>query len=347
MSESERVSSSARLECGRRGFTLIELLVVIAIIAILIALLLPAVQAAREAARRAQCVNNMKQIGLAVHNYVQGLDSLPFGQGPEPANSWYGWSSLTMMLPYLEQSSLYNTINFQIAAGSAPGVPENSTSQQARLAVLLCPSDVDRLTAPEGHNNYYGNTGSDPNVNSGITSGLFGGMYESNGTYIPSLVRLADITDGTSQTAAFSERVKGLGLNNDGQSADNLNPPGSVLRIDPLINDADYVYAKCAGTNPHSPNSIPSGFYSVGSYWFVGTTYGSRYNHIMPPNTWSCSSVHTDQIGAHTASSRHPGIVNVLFADGSVRTVKGTVDRKVWRALGTKAGGEVVSSSDF
>src|SRR5713101_4854678 len=98
----------------RRGFTLIELLVVIAIIAVLIALLLPAVQSAREAARRTQCTNNLKQIGLAMHNYIESRGVLPIGQGPEPSKMYFGWSSLTMMLPFLEQAPLFASLNFDI-----------------------------------------------------------------------------------------------------------------------------------------------------------------------------------------------------------------------------------------
>jgi prepilin-type processing-associated H-X9-DG protein len=292
-------------------------------------------------------VNNLKQIGLALHNYVESKGCLPFGQGPEPAVSWHGWSSLALMLPYMEQGPLYNTINFDLAGGSAPGFPPNSTSQRATLTAFACPSDVDRLNAPEGHNNYYGNTGSDPNMNDGITSGLFGGMYGSGTYYVPVLVRLQDITDGTSGTAAFAERVKGLGLNNDEQGPDGLNPPGSVLRLAALVNNADVVYSRCAATNPHGQAPVLSGLYSVGSFWHVGTPYGARYNHVMPPNTWSCAAEHTDQIGAHTAGSRHPGVVNVLFADGGVRAVQGTVNLRIWRALGTKAGNEVVSADQY
>src|SRR6202162_3711767 len=109
------------------GFTLIELLVVIAIIAVLIALLLPAVQAAREAARRIQCTNNLKQIGLALHNYIESRSVLPFGQGPEPTNTWNGWSSHVMLLPYVELRSLYDSLNFDIPDGSAPGTAANTT----------------------------------------------------------------------------------------------------------------------------------------------------------------------------------------------------------------------------
>jgi prepilin-type N-terminal cleavage/methylation domain-containing protein/prepilin-type processing-associated H-X9-DG protein len=330
----------------RAGFTLIELLVVISIIGVLIALLLPAVQAAREASRRAQCVNNLKQIGIAIHGYVESRGTLPFGQGPEPTNAWNGWSSLTLLLPNVEQATLYNTINFQISDGSAPGVPQNSTSQTTKLATFLCPSDIDRLTNPEGHNNYFGNTGSDPNMNNGITSGVFGGIYGA-GPYVPTTIGLQDITDGTSQTAAFSERVKGIGVDNDSQGPDSLNPPGSVLLLIGMPNDAEYVYSHCGALNPHAAGAPLSGLYSVGTFWHIGSPYGTRYNHVMPPNTWSCADLHTDQLGAHTAASRHPGVVNVLYADGTVRPVKGTVNRIVWRALGTKAGGEVISATDY
>jgi len=340
-----RVSTS---RVSRRGFTLIELLVVIAIIAVLIGLLLPAVQSAREAARRTQCSNNLKQIGLAIHNYIDSKNVLPFGQGPEPANAWFGWSIHTMLMPFLEQKPLYDSLNFSIPDGSAPGVAQNTTGQRIQLSTFICPSDTERLSTPEGHNNYFGCTGSRPRMNDGITPGLFGGMDGTGKGPYPSItVRLRDIRDGTSQTAAFSERVKGLGVFNNDQDPDPLTPSASVLRIDDLPPDPELVYKMCSAVNPHSSDTVLSGWYSVGSLWQVGTPYGGRYNHVMPPNTWSCAGFHTDWAGSHTASSRHPGNVNVVFADGSVRSVKNSVNRVVWRALGTKAGREVVSSSDY
>jgi prepilin-type N-terminal cleavage/methylation domain-containing protein len=330
----------------RGGFTLIELLVVIAIIGALVALLLPAVQAAREAARRSQCANNLKQIGLAIHNYVQSSGVLPFGQGDEPAGTFNGWSSLAMMLPNLEQGALYNSINFAIPDGSVPGSAQNQTSQAVRIATLLCPSDPDRLTSIAGHNNYFGNSGIDPLVNIGTPSGVFGGNYGS-GPYVPVTVRLQEITDGLSQTVAFSERVKGIGLKNTDQGPDPLNPPGSVLQNGTMPTDVNGTYAACSAMNAHAAAAPLAGWYSVGSYWFIGSPLGARYNHVMPPNSWSCVEKNTDNDGAHTAGSRHPGVVDALLADGSVRVVKSSVALTVWRALGTKAGGEVVSSSDF
>ncbi|GAC1475904.1 MAG: DUF1559 domain-containing protein [Isosphaeraceae bacterium] len=331
------------------GFTLIELLVVIAIIAVLIALLLPAVQAAREAARRVQCVNNLKQIGLAMHNYLESRGVLPIGQGPEPNKMYNGWSSLAMMLPFLEQAPLYAALNFDIPGGSAPGTPQNVTVQNASVSVFLCPSDTDRLTSPSGHNNYVGNTGAGPDTNGSAPSGVICGskMYLKGLYYESTTVGLQQITDGLSQTAAFSERVKGIGVFNDGQSPDPLNPPGSMIRLDGQPDDAEKVYALCYSVNPHGPGARLSSHYSFGSFWHLGTMYGTRYNHVMPPNLWSCAGKDTDNDGAHTAGSRHPEVVNLLFADGSVKAVKGSVNRSVWRALGTRAGSEVVSSSDY
>ena len=152
------------LRRGRRcGFTLIELLVVIAIIAVLIALLLPAVQMAREAARRSQCVNNLKQLGVAMHNYHDTHDTLPWGQGPL---NWNDWSAFPFMLPYMEQAPLYNAINFDrtnAAIGFAdPGAIQNTTTHRTKVEILLCPSDLDRLTNAEGRTNYAGNSGNTP-----------------------------------------------------------------------------------------------------------------------------------------------------------------------------------------
>jgi prepilin-type N-terminal cleavage/methylation domain-containing protein len=332
-----------------RAFTLIELLVVIVIIAVLIALLLPAVQSAREAARRAQCLNNLKQIGLALHNYVESRGVLPIGQGPEPNGRFYGWSSLAMMLPFLEQAPLYASLNFDIPGGSAPATPQNVTGQNTRLGVLLCPSDLDRLASPWGHNNYAGNTGSGPDTNGASPSGVICGskMYLTGPYFESTTVRLQEITDGLSQTAAYSEWVKGIGLSNDGQPPDSLNPPGSVLRIGKVPDDAELVYALCNATNPHAPGALLAGDSSVGSFWHVGTMNGARYNHVMPPNTWNCAQKNSDNDGAHTAGSRHPGIVNILMTDGSVKSIKSSINRLVWRALGTRAGNEVVSSSDY
>jgi prepilin-type processing-associated H-X9-DG protein len=251
-----------------------------------------------------------------------------------------------MMLPNLEQGPLFNAINFEIPDGSAPGSVQNLTGQMVRIAIFLCPSDTDRLTANAGHNNYFGNTGSDPLMNNGITSGLFGGNY-GPGPYVPMTVTLQGITDGLSQTVAFSERVKGIGLNNNDQAADPLTPPGSVLKNGNLPSVTNGVYTACTGMDPHAPGANLAGWYSVGSYWFIGSPLGARYNHVMPPNTWSCVLKNTDNDGAHTAGSRHSGVVNALLADGSVKAIKSSINRSVWIALGTKAGGEVVSNSDF
>jgi prepilin-type processing-associated H-X9-DG protein len=254
-----------------------------------------------------------------------------------------------MILPLLEQAPLYAALNFDIPGGSAPGTPQNVTGQNARLAVFLCPSDLDRLSGPSGHNNYTGNTGSGADTNGASPTGVICGskMYLTGPYFESTTVSLQAIADGLSQTAAFSERVKGIGLNNDGQPPDNLNPPGSVIRIGKLPDDAEQAYARCYASNPHASGAVLAGDYSVGSFWHVGTMNGTRYNHVMPPNTWNCSQKNSDNDGAHTAGSRHPGVVNVLFTDGSVRAVKDTVNRSVWRALGTRAGGEVLSSSDY
>jgi len=349
---------------ARLGFTLIELLVVIAIIAVLIALLLPAVQAAREAARRSQCVNNLKQIGLSLHNYHSTHDKLPWGAGPW---GWNDWSAHTMILPYMEQAQIFNAINF--TAGAA-GNSQNTTAVYARISAFLCPSDLDRLTSPEGHNNYMGNAGSAPNsfYGNGASSlganGSFAGIFcfvgvDCGGGVPPCpgangqsgwSMGFRDITDGLSQTAAFSERVKGIGNNNNVQF-DSTLPTSTCVVINSVGTPADAspnaAQTACLAANP-KPTSTMDSEDAQGERWFVGYASCSRYNHVMMPNTWSCSiSDNTGRESEYCASSRHPGVINVLFADGSVKGVKNSIQARTWWALGTRSNNEVVSQDAY
>jgi prepilin-type N-terminal cleavage/methylation domain-containing protein/prepilin-type processing-associated H-X9-DG protein len=340
------------------GFTLIELLVVIAIIAVLIALLLPAVQAAREAARRSQCVNNLKQLGLAMHNYHDALGQLPNGHY---GTGWNDWSCMVMLLPFMEQGNLYNTINFaNTGSAAAPGFAPNNTAFKAKLNILLCPSDVDRITNAYGHQNYCGSAGTAPeaffdNNGHGASDGLF---FSTNNNQRG--VGLRDILDGTSSTAAFSEKVKGIG--DQVAVLDPLTPTSAIISI-PLntgkaangtwqdVYPLDF-YTRCKASGPGSPGATLStnGAISQGEWWWDGHPETGLYNHTMPPNLWSCDDSNNSWVNdaaAATASSRHPGIVNVTFADGSVRAVKSTVNVQVWWALGTRANGEVISSDSY
>ncbi len=353
----------------KRGMTLIELLVVISIIALLIGLLLPAVQQAREAARRSQCTNNLKQIGLALANYESTYGTLPWGMG-----SWEGYEFSThiTLLPYLEQSPIYNAYNFQSVrvSGKVQGPfynrPAQNTALDASVDLFLCPSDINRYVGPgTGRNNYMGCAGSAPNSFLGGTGrgvmadatqangpagGIFlmvGGNNQQNST-----TRLAAIRDGTSQTAAFSERVKGIGAT--AAEIDLLKPTSQVMIApDPAPDDVspEPFQKMCLSLSPMSPGVSPAFFADPsGSSWFEGYSFCTRYNHVMKPNTWGCaidSFPHAFGYGALPASSRHPGGVNVLFADGSTHFIKDTVSNNVWWALGTKAGGEVVSQDAF
>jgi prepilin-type N-terminal cleavage/methylation domain-containing protein/prepilin-type processing-associated H-X9-DG protein len=358
---------------NRRGFTLIELLVVIAIIAVLIALLLPAVQSAREAARRAQCVNNLKQIGLAMHNYHSATNALPWGDGPW----WIEWSAHTLLLPYIEQGPIYNAINF---ADTQPlgqpslviSHPVNTTAVYRVISGFLCPSDQDRLTDPNGHNNYMANSGSAPNCDyggnawtpswNGPSAGPF--IYSSNGIdtgppgFGGSSVNIAGITDGTSNTAAFSERVKAIGSNITATSAPfDGGIPTASLSTPPAVDNslegtpqAFYTVCKATPPAPVGNNQDAANFYDdniSGAMWVSGQPALTRYVHVMPPNTWSCRSTPANQQIAHNASSRHPGGVNVLFCDGSVKFIKASIGIQTWWALGSRAGGEVISSDQY
>jgi len=330
----------------RSGFTLIELLVVIAIIAVLIALLLPAVQAAREAARRSQCVNNLKQLGIAHHNYHDVVGALPWGYGYV---GWNDWSTHPLLLPYMELGSLYNALNFT-SGGANPenNATGNTTVMFVTVATFQCPSDSDRLTSASGHLNYVGNGGASPNA-MGHQSTLNGPLSFTPQQSFKKPFSFSTVIDGLSNTALFSERVKGIGTVNSA-TRDALRPPANVFAMTAptSTDDPSGANAGCLTASPASA-TMQAGDASL-RWWYVGQPADTRYNHVMPPNSLSCDWTNTGNwasLGAFTAMSRHSGVVNVLFTDGSVKAIKSSISKNTWWALGTMANNEVVDASSY
>jgi prepilin-type N-terminal cleavage/methylation domain-containing protein/prepilin-type processing-associated H-X9-DG protein len=305
----------------RSAFTLIELLVVIAIIAILIGLLVPAVQKVREAAARIQCQNNLHQIGLGLHNYHSSYGALPPGSSPA------GFTVVTLLLPFMEQDNLYNQINFN----ASPDDPvANGGPYGTRVKSLICPSDAFALPPGLGGNNYFANYGT--NIHffqpSAAANGVFG-LRDSG------IVSLLAITDGTSNTAAFSEMKKGDFNNALYSPADWLNASSAGLP-----NTADEAYSICQSINPQD---LSYQCFSAGGEWLSDDSTGTAYLHAVPPNTTNCCWL-ANLTFAATASSYHTNGVNVLLCDGSVRYVSNAISLSTWRALGTRSGGEVLGS---
>ncbi len=332
----------------RRGFTLIELLVVIAIIAVLIGLLLPAVQAAREAARRAQCINNLKQVGLAMHNYATTYGSLPPGK---KGCCWGTWQMF--ILPYLEQGSMHNAYNFV----GGQGVTEparmfryegaaNTTVTASRIAALTCPSSPQSApwaswplktigTGPHlTSHNYAANFGNTVLGQSDLFVGTprevrfggapFGEIYSTEGAG-PS-VTLAQVTDGLSNTLLAAEVVQGVGA----WTSESARPLGD-LRGFTWWGDAAGVMAYL-GPNSSEPDLIYS------SAWCRSLLDGN------PPCSGPISGLGG---GLYASRSKHPGGVNVGLCDGSVKFVKNSIAINTWRALGTTRGGEVLSADAY
>ncbi|MHC5538677.1 DUF1559 family PulG-like putative transporter [Singulisphaera rosea] len=351
----------------RRGFTLIELLVVIAIIAVLIALLLPAVQSAREAARRAQCINNLKQFGLAIHNYHQGVGCFPMmsaaAQTAPGAGSttWGTFGAHAFLLPYLEQNAVYNSCNFSFACYprtplNSDGTWTNLTVWETKISAFMCPSDGQ--VGIENNNNYVGNFGTGTDTTSSDSNGLFANLVAYS---------VANVTDGTSNTIAATEVLVGSGGTwSETEDTSSFSGPvqkyrwyKSGLSGNTALRDARMNMPSVLAMANQCQAAItsPSFRTNTGYRWAQGTVGFTFTNIIFPPNpsnyTFSaCRFGCGDDCGVDTASimtvsSNHAGGVNVAFADASVRFVKSTINQSTWMAIGSRDGGEVVSADSY
>lgn len=318
-----------------RGFTLIELLVVIAIIGVLVSFLLPAVQQAREAARRSNCVSNLRQLGLAVNNYIETFNSFPVGRSGNGTGGNENWSTLVDILPYMDQQALFDAVNFSLNAGA----DENTTVKQVWVNAFICPSDVERMpdiNPKAGRNNYRGSTGSSWKADAS-NNGIF-----LDGTYL----KLGDVRDGMSKTILFSERIRGDGTNI------LVDPNSDVFAVTFKAKDtADAVLTACKKVNiKDMTGSNDTQEFSSGRVWHVGQFETTRFNTVGGPNTVSCarvagngSGVNSNTGGVISASSWHPGGVNVVFADGSADFIADSIKLETWRALSTRGGGEATN----
>jgi prepilin-type N-terminal cleavage/methylation domain-containing protein/prepilin-type processing-associated H-X9-DG protein len=401
----------------RRGFTLIELLVVIAIIAVLIALLLPAVQSAREAARRAQCTNNLKQIVLALHNYISANEALPtmyIVYSPVGSqNTGQTFSPLARMLPFLEQGQIYNAINFNVSARWGAGDGDivgnmngstadcdtwglmNASATGNQITSFLCPSDTDLANLTYfifvpggtsqlvGRHNYPMNGGTNP-FRGGAASGALNGLC-----YIPTMraglanpagisatpemapvsvaalplvngespVTIASISDGTSNTAAFSEWIRGDGLQPRGIGWGAQNGKDGLGQIYQFSSQT--VNVDSFAGQPNMDTKIAQICDQQGAVqqytwkgdWWIADLFS--YSHTQTPNRRSCwySDVGgrpwSGAASVVAASSRHPGGANTGFCDGSVKFIKSSVAFNIWQGLGTRNGGEVISADAY
>ncbi|HEY8505924.1 MAG TPA: DUF1559 domain-containing protein [Gemmataceae bacterium] len=322
---------------SRSAFTLIELLVVIAIIATLIGLLLPAVQKVRAAAARMSCSNNLKQIGLALHNFEGGHGHFPTGYwrktwpaDPTNPKGHFRWSALAQLTPYLEQTNVYNALDlsYPLYGGGTlqPEVipfPPNRPAVAAVVPTFLCPADEFRVVKPDqGPSNYVACSGGNPDGDAMAGNGLFTGVDLDQVRNAG--VKVVAVTDGLSNTVAFSETLLGPGGPNQ-TGADG---------------DVRFLYKQVTALTRADCDASTTLVTDRGALWADGAYNCSLFNTVLPPNSPVMDCVRHSNPAWKAARSRHEGGVNVLFGDGSVRFVGDGVDPATWQALGTRAVGE-------
>jgi prepilin-type N-terminal cleavage/methylation domain-containing protein/prepilin-type processing-associated H-X9-DG protein len=311
----------------QRGFTLIEILVVVAIIAILVGITIPAVLMARETARRLQCANNLRQIGIALNNYVSATKVFP------QAYSGKGYSPQVAILPFLEHERIFNSVNFAVSVIDSQ-LRENQTVASVSLSVYLCPSDGGG--ARPGSTNYAGNRGVGYDERGHFDDGLFTHPLRG-GSIGPE-----DLRDGASNIIAMAEWLLGPTVFDRRDSRRSVFQTANPPLIQPI--DLDRFAALCRGIDIQhaSLNGI-----GKGASWMHGDFRSTLYDHILTPNDHSCVNAGFVQQGAWTVGSEHSHGANVVFADGHIGFVKDAVSQSVWRALGTRDGKEVVSAGSY